>query len=250
MAVTIQRYEIQAALRLGNTPEETEEVRRLMLFASEAVNRHAPNAPTATANEAVVRICAYIYDSPHAGRGRSFANAYSYSGAENMLRPYRQHRAVKVEASAGASGTADSQTPPAQNPIVDVELSGQVLIFTTVDGTQTEIELPGAEEPPGINVRLGLSIDYTPQASELTIIAANGVATIPDFDGELYTLVARRADEPEITSIFYDDGGGYDAFGSFTKHGVTIFDGPDEWAVWVSNFALSSGGAAVQVTVS
>ena len=51
------------------------------------------DAPEATANEAVIRLAAYIYDQPNAGRGVMYANAMRSSGASAILLPYRIIRA-------------------------------------------------------------------------------------------------------------------------------------------------------------
>ena len=48
MAVTITIEELQAALRLGDTAEETAEVTRLLAYASEAVTKHAPEATSSS----------------------------------------------------------------------------------------------------------------------------------------------------------------------------------------------------------
>ena len=92
-AVTLTAAELAAALRLGDSTEETAEARRLLAYATEAVTKHAPTAPEATANEAVIRLAAYLYDQPNAGRGMGYANAGRNSGAWAILLPYRVHRA-------------------------------------------------------------------------------------------------------------------------------------------------------------
>ena len=56
MAVTLTIEELQAALRLGDSAEETAEVTRLHAYASEAVTRHAPQASDTAMNEAVRRL--------------------------------------------------------------------------------------------------------------------------------------------------------------------------------------------------
>ena len=93
MAVTINVAELVNALRLGSTPEETAEVTRLLAFASEVVMKHAPNAPTTIQNEGAIRIAAYEYDAPNAGRGAGFADRLRNSGALAILAPWRVHRA-------------------------------------------------------------------------------------------------------------------------------------------------------------
>lgn len=96
MAVTITQEQLRAALRLGDTPDEQAQVARLHPYAVEAVNKHAPNAPAAVANEAVVRIAGYLFDQPPAPSGSTYANALRNSGAGSILLPYRNHRAGKV----------------------------------------------------------------------------------------------------------------------------------------------------------
>ena len=98
MAVTLTVQELQAALRLGNTAEETAEVARLLAYATEAVVKHVPNAPDVAHNEATRRLGSYLFDMPEAGRGDSYANAMRSSGAARMLLPYRVHRLGLPEA--------------------------------------------------------------------------------------------------------------------------------------------------------
>ena len=96
MAVTITVADLRAALRLGDSTEETAEVTRLLAYATEAVTKHVPTAPDAVHNEAVVRLAGYLFDSPFAGRRAEFANALRNSGAAAILLPYRIHRAGRV----------------------------------------------------------------------------------------------------------------------------------------------------------
>ena len=92
MAVTLHVAELQAALRLGDTAEETAETRRLLRYATEAVVRQAPDAPAHTQNEAVRRLAGYLFDQPETSRGDGYANAMRNSGAARILLPYRAHR--------------------------------------------------------------------------------------------------------------------------------------------------------------
>ncbi len=93
VAVTLTAAQLAGALRLGDSAEETAEVERLLTYATEAVTKHALDAPEATANEAVVRLAAYLFDMPNAGRGDGYANAMRNSGAGRILLPYVVHRA-------------------------------------------------------------------------------------------------------------------------------------------------------------
>ena len=96
--VTLTVSELAAALRLGDSSEEAAEVTRLLAYATEAVTRHAPDAPTTTANEAMIRLAAYLFDQPNAGKGSGYGNAMRNSGAGRILLPYREHRAGAVGA--------------------------------------------------------------------------------------------------------------------------------------------------------
>ena len=92
MSVTITIAELQAALRLGDSAEETAEVTRLLAYSTEAVTKHAPEASDTAMNEAVRRLSGYLFDMPEAARGDAYANALRNSGAAGMLLPYRIHR--------------------------------------------------------------------------------------------------------------------------------------------------------------
>lgn len=91
--VTLTDAQLAGALRLGDSTEELAEVTRLRTYAAEAVTRHAPAAPTATSNEAAIRLASYLFDQPHTGRGAMYAAAMRNSGAAAILLPYREHRA-------------------------------------------------------------------------------------------------------------------------------------------------------------
>ena len=101
MAVNLTVSALLAALRLGTTTEETNEATRLLAYATLAVEKHAPDAPEAAQNEAVIRLAGYVFDQPFAGRGNAYANALRNSGAESMLAPWVTHRAGVVGAEDG-----------------------------------------------------------------------------------------------------------------------------------------------------
>ena len=96
MAVTITAAQLAAALRLSGTTEETNEVTRLLAVATELVTNHAPDAPDAVANEAVVRLAGYLFDQPFAPGTERYANAFRNSGAASLLVRYRVRRAKNV----------------------------------------------------------------------------------------------------------------------------------------------------------
>ena len=106
MAVTILQAQLAARLRLGRTQIELDETDELLAYSTEAVTRHAPDAPDVVHNEAVYRLAGYIYDRPFASQSTRFSNALRNSGAASALLPYRQHR-------LGLSGDDTAGTSPA-----------------------------------------------------------------------------------------------------------------------------------------
>ena len=99
MAVTLTAAQLAAALRLGDSAEETAEATRLLQYAAAGVTKQAPGAPDVVHNEAAIRLAAYLYDQPNAGRGSTYADALRNSGAAAILLPYRIHRAGSTAAT-------------------------------------------------------------------------------------------------------------------------------------------------------
>ena len=143
MAVTITATELAAALRVGDSTEETAEVTRLLAYATEAVTRHLGGAfagtPDMVVNEAVVRLAAYLFDQPNAGRGASYAAAGRNSGAWAMLLPYRVHRAGSTSEAVAAAQEAVGSPG---NPVTNVSVSGSTMTVTFADGTTRDETLP------------------------------------------------------------------------------------------------------------
>ena len=97
MAVTLTTDQLAAAIRVGDSPEETTEVVRLLAYVTEVLAKHLGTAfattPDAIVNEAAVRLSGYLFDQPTVSRGDSFAFALRSSGAARMLLPYVLHGA-------------------------------------------------------------------------------------------------------------------------------------------------------------
>ena len=55
---------------------------------------------TRFSTKAVIRVCAYLFDMPNAGRGASYANVVRNSGAGRLLVRYRVVRARSTAAEA------------------------------------------------------------------------------------------------------------------------------------------------------
>ena len=104
MAVTITRAQLAARIRLGRTDTELDEAEQILVYATEAVTKHAPDAPDVVHNEAVYRLAGYVYDRPFASADTRFSNALRNSGAAAALLPYREHR-------AGATMSTDAREP-------------------------------------------------------------------------------------------------------------------------------------------
>ena len=138
MAVTITAVELAAALRLGDSAEETAEATRLLAYATEAVTKHVSPAPDVVHNEAVRRIAGYLFDMPEAARGDAYANALRNSGAARILLPYRIHRAGYSDAVA----VAQEAVGTVGNPVTGIDVTGTTLTVTFADGTTETHTLP------------------------------------------------------------------------------------------------------------
>ena len=139
MAVTLTVAQLQAALRLGDSTEETNEVTRLLAYCTEAVTQYAPSAEAVAHDEAVRRMAGYLFDQPEAGRGDGYANAMRNSGAGRILLPYVIHRAGYADAVAAAQTAVG--TPG--NPVTGIAYAPttHVLTVTYGDGTTEEFTL-------------------------------------------------------------------------------------------------------------
>ena len=148
VTITITVTELLAALRLGDSAAETAQAVRLLAYASTAVTKHAPNAPSVVQNEAVTRLAGYLFDQPFVGRGPAYANALRNSGAAAILLPYRIHRAGSV---AEAVQVADEAVGSPGNPVTNVTINGSVLTITFADGATRAESLPAGGDGDGID---------------------------------------------------------------------------------------------------
>ena len=179
MALTLTQAELSAALRLGDSPEETAESARLLTYVTEAISRHLGDAyataPDAIVEEAAIRLGAYLFDAPNAGRGLTYANAGRNSGAWTILLPFRVHRAGSTgEAVAAAQEAVGSPG----NPVTNVAISGGNLVVTFNDGTTRDEPLPA-----------GMTGDGTDQTARDAAAAAQGTA-----DGATTAAAAAQSD--------------------------------------------------------
>ena len=104
LAVTLTREDLAQAIAGPGNITETR-VEALLAFARERVEKTAPDAPDAVANEAVIRFAGYMYGSDFGGIRKeelgpksveyvtNHANAWRNSGAAGVLAPWAIKRA-------------------------------------------------------------------------------------------------------------------------------------------------------------
>ena len=106
MAVSLTVPELAGALRVGSSSQETTEMTRLLAYTTEAVTRHAPDAPTAVSNEATIRLAGYLFDQPDWTRNSTGGDPLRNSGAMRILNPWRIHRAGNIALSEDEEETS------------------------------------------------------------------------------------------------------------------------------------------------
>ena len=162
MPVDLSVPELAAAMRVGDSTEETAEVTRLLGFASLTVENYAESAPTIALNEAAIRLASYIYDQPSTSSRASFANSLRNSGAQRMLLSYRIHKV----------GAAQSAPLPGWLELLGTE---QVAIASAHTWALTGLDAPTADYV-GIQIRFpdgtstGLATYYRPFDGESVFV--------------------------------------------------------------------------------
>ena len=103
MAVDLGQLAVE--LRISTDPasppaEPLASVLSRALRAAQAVvdERVRDDAPEAIKDMAVVAVASYLFDRPSAAPGLRFSNAWANSGAEAMLSPWIDRRAVAIGA--------------------------------------------------------------------------------------------------------------------------------------------------------
>ena len=139
MAITLTVQQLAAALRLSDSAEETAEATRLLAYSTAAVEKLAPTAPDVVQNESCIRLSAYLFDMPNAGRGAGHADVLRNSGVLFLLLPYRVHRAGSTGEAVAAAQQAVGTT---SNPVINVAVVGADLVITFNDGTTRDEPLP------------------------------------------------------------------------------------------------------------
>lgn len=100
MAVDVKKL----AVNLRISTDETQLVQQpynniltaILNWAIETIDANAPTATEASKDLAVYQLCGYIYDKPASARGEAYSNAWTNSGAADILRRFIQRRAIVV----------------------------------------------------------------------------------------------------------------------------------------------------------
>lgn len=106
MALTLDQ--LAAEMRLDTPVEEPTAgiLTRLMGVGSALVDLHGSEAPDAVQDEAVIRLCAYLYDQPESPSGTRYATAWRNSGAASLVGPWVNRSAAVLTPFDGDSATA------------------------------------------------------------------------------------------------------------------------------------------------
>ena len=112
MPVTLTLEGLADHLRLDRAAATPTDARYTVLFSllesgKAEVDRYAPDAPSAVANQALAQLAGYRYDAPPAGRSGSTAYAFDYSGARALLAAY--HVVATATVGDGAPQTASQE---------------------------------------------------------------------------------------------------------------------------------------------
>ena len=99
MALTINVQQLAVHLRLSDGESVAEPINgilsRHLATATALIESYAPSAPVAVQNEAAIRLCGWLYDSPNHGI-RGIQNGLSASGAAALLGRWRERRVEVV----------------------------------------------------------------------------------------------------------------------------------------------------------
>ena len=144
MAITITVAEIAAAIRVGDSSEETAEVSRIRDYAIVAIRQYLGDAyddvDDVVLNMAATLLSGWLYDKPTTTSGFSFANAIKFSGAIRVLFPYKLHNVGLVDGNGVA--VAQAAVGSVGNPVTDVAIMGAEIVVTFADGSTETHDLP------------------------------------------------------------------------------------------------------------
>ena len=172
MALTLA--DIAVALRLSadgtDLPQAQQTIlTRLQGVAEAYITLLAPDAPEAVQDEATIRLVAYLYDVPAAGRRDAYANGFVNSGAGSLLSQWAPQAACGTDAVlvARGGGVGPSPTPSTITFSYGVAASrtGPILNARTLSlspgiGSTFDITTPGYPAVAGQFTRWTWSTDF------------------------------------------------------------------------------------------
>ena len=128
-------------------------------------------------------------------------------------------------------------SPSGASPSFDVAIA---TFFASQNLVAIPITPPITPPPIGtVTIKGGLSVDDTPQGSEITIDGVNHVVSFAPFSNR-HVLIWRIATQPDLTSIVLStDPTRANMIGGFTKFGNAVNAGGQAGNVWVSNQSLT-----------
>ena len=97
---------------------------RLLATAETLVAERAPGAPDPLKDAATLAIAAYMYDRPTAGAGSRYANAWSFSGASEILTAHVRRRARVIGGPGAVEPSSGESVPKLPMPATPAEAAG------------------------------------------------------------------------------------------------------------------------------
>lgn len=207
MAITIRQ--LAQDLRIVVTDDETipaeqsAVLTRLMTWANAIVTeRVVDTAPETLKDQAISQLVSYVYDSPQAGAGAAFANAWVNSGASSMLSQHVHRRAVILTPATAAPVAASGETPTVGG-LTEAEVNRLIAEYTTgARVVELLAALAGDNRLPASAVRglpgggAGISAEQATALIATWARAAGATGTIPD--AVIPSSIARDA---EVTAM-------------------------------------------------
>ena len=171
--MAVDLIQLGATLKLTDGIAEPNEPIRSILsrylgVGAALVELLAPGAPEPIQDEAVIRLAAYLYDSPPAASGSGFSDAWRNSGASGLVQRWRVVRVSFGEEQAASV----RETPVAPEGLITITLMYGVADTRTgpiINPRTIEVPVPG-----------GITFEITN-------------ASYPAIDGQFYVMDVARA---------------------------------------------------------
>ena len=167
---------------------------RVLATSNAMVDAYAPDAPDAIADEAVVRLAGYLYDSDPSGNSPGGPAAMRASGAASLLAPYRVRRGGLIGAEQASSAPTPSTGGPGVDQTARDAIAAEMMAREAAD-TRIETKADNALNrlmPPSNNEA---------DAATATTIRGWTAALIRRVVEAIVPSWARADDPPEVGSV-------------------------------------------------